>query len=310
MKNNSVYYLATAAICVAWLLTPAQAQVSRRRNFNINTEGNAERCSDLRVTSDAELVRSAETVTLQKSEAPVLELNGLDRGVLKVVGWDRGEYSVETCKIAVADDRARAEQALRGVSVTHSAGRFSTSGPTTDDANWQVFFFVHAPKDASLDLETRNGPISVSNITGTLKVRATNGPVSVHDCAGTVEVHTANGPISFTGGGGEVHLTAKNGPISLSLAGEMWNGSRLEAHTDNGPVSLSVPEVYRSGVRLETSGHSPISCRAGACQGAWTDTGSNQRVMQLNGAQDTIRVSTTNGPVSINNGSAKSRKII
>jgi DUF4097 and DUF4098 domain-containing protein YvlB len=175
--------------------------------------------------------------------------------------------------------------------------------------NWQVYFLVHAPKDANLNLETKNGPISVSGVNGSLKLRATNGPVSVNDCAGLVEVHTANGPISFNGGGGEVHLIAQNGPISLNLAGEIWNGSQLEARTINGPVSVNVPDSFRSGFRLETSGHSPVSCRASACSGAFTDMTSNQRIMQFNGSQDTIRVSTNNGPVSIN-GSNKTRRIM
>ena len=47
---------------------------------------------------------------------------------------------------------------------------------SNDDANWQVYFFINAPKDGSVDLETKNGPISVAGMSGTVKVRATNGP--------------------------------------------------------------------------------------------------------------------------------------
>lgn len=319
MKNASLYYLAAAVLSVAWLLTPAKAPAqnqsrtierSGRRNLSINTEGNAERCADLKVTSTAELAQATESFILQKSEAPVLELTGMERGVLRVRGWDRAEYSVETCKIAVADNRAAAEQTLRSISLTHSAGHFTLSGPSgSDESNWQLYFFVNAPRDASLDLETKNGPISVAGISGNVKVRALNGPVSVSDSAGMVDVNTTNGPISFHGGGGEVHLTAKNGPISLNLAGDIWNGTKLEAHTDNGPVSLNMAETFRSGIRLETSPHSPISCRLATCQNAWTDTSANPRVMQINGTQDTIRVSTTNGPVSVNGGN-KAKRII
>jgi len=311
MKTNRLYYLAAAWLSVVWLLAPGNAQVTRKHNLNINTEGNAERCSDLKASSNnGEIAQSVQAFTLQKSEAPVLELTGMDRAVLHVRGWDRAEYSVEACKIAVGETRAAAEQTMRGISVSRSAGHFSSSGPATnDDSNWQLYFFVNAPKDASLDLETKNGPISVAGIAGTVKARALNGPISVSDSAGMVEVNTTNGPISFSGGGGEVHLTAHNGPISLNLAGETWNGPRLEAHTDNGPVSLNVPDAFRSGVRVETSGHSPVSCKAGACQNAWTDASSNQRVIQMNGSQDTIRVSTSNGPVSVN-GSKKTGRII
>jgi hypothetical protein len=309
MKNDSLYYLAAALLVAGWFLTPAKTNAAKNRNLSVNSQGNAEHCSDLKVTSTGEVAQANDTYTLSKAEAPILEMVGMDKAVLQVRGSDRADYSVEACRIAVADDRAGAEQAVRAISISHTAGRFSSSGPTSDDVNWQVYFLVHAPKDASLNLETKNGPISVSGVNGTVKLRATNGPVSVNDCAGMVEVHTANGPISFNGGGGEVHLIAQNGPISLNLAGEVWNGSQLEARTVNGPVSVNVPDSFRSGVRLETSGHSPVSCAANACRGAFTDLTSNQRILQLNGSQDTIRVSTNNGPVSIN-GSNKSRRIM
>ena len=99
-------------------------------------------------------------------------------------------------------------------------------------------------------------------------------------------------------------------PSRFLLAGDLWNGPRLEAHTDNGPVSLNVPDSFRSGVRVETSKYSPISCKAGACQNAYTDASANQRFIQFNGAADTVRVSTNNGPVSVSGGSSKTKKII
>jgi hypothetical protein len=310
MKNDSLYFLAAAGLCAAMLLTPARTQAARNRNLNINFQGSAEHCSDLKATSrDGEVAQANETFTLTKAEAPVLEVNGVDRGIFNIRGWDRAEYSVETCKLAVAETRAAAEQAVRGISVSRSAGHFSASGPSGSDTDWQVYFIVHAPKEANLDLETRNGPISIKGVTGTLKVRSTNGPVSLHDSSGTLEVHTNNGPISFANGGGEVHLVAQNGPISLDLAGDIWNGSKLDAHTVNGPVSVSMPATFHSGVRVETSGHAPVSCSIDPCRGAWTDTSSNQHVMQFNGSQDTVRVSTSNGPVSVH-APKKDRNII
>ncbi len=303
MKNENLYYGAAAALCLAWLLTPSRAQAAGR-DFNISVDGNAEHCSDLRVrSSDGEIAQASDLVTLRKAEAPVLELDDAGgRGVMRVRGWNQPDYSVETCRIAVAESRTAAEQLVRGIAVSHSAGHFSTSGPNSDSGNWQVYFIVHAPQDGNLDLQTKNGPISVANMAGTVKVRAVNGPVSLDDCTGQVNASTTNGPISYSGGGGDVHLIAHNGPISLKLAGEVWNGPALEARSVNGPISLNVPELFRSGIRVETSGHAPLSCGADFCRNAWTDAGSDQRVLQLNGSQDTVRVSTNNGPVSVNGG--------
>jgi len=300
-----------AAITAAVLLAPANAQTPKKRNFNLSvSDGRAERCSDLKVTSkNGEVAQAAESFTLAPGQASAVELSG-EHGVITVRGWDHPEYTVEACKVAVADNQATAENVVRGIMVTHSGGRFTVNGPTTDDANWQFYFLVHAPRNGNVDVDTKNGPISVSGVQGNVKARAVNGPISLNDVAGVVDVKTTNGPISFNGGGGEVHLTANNGPISLNLQGEVWNGSLLEAHTDNGPVSLNIPDTYRTGVRLQTSGGAPMSCRAGACQTAWTDKNTDQRVMQLNGSSETIRVSTNHGPVSVNSSSNKLKKII
>ena len=44
-----------------------------------------------------------EAFTLSKGEAPILELNAAERGHIRVRGWDRADYSVETCKVAAAE---------------------------------------------------------------------------------------------------------------------------------------------------------------------------------------------------------------
>lgn len=307
MTRDSLYYVAAGILCAAFVLAPARTQTrirSHSHEFNINVQGNAEHCADLKVGSSGEIAQVNDSVTLQKSEAPVLEIGALDHGVIHVVGWNQPQYAVETCKIAVAGDRAAADQLVRGISVTRSAGRFSTNGPTSDsgDWQWQVYFMVHAPKDAALDLETKNGPISVKGVSGTVKVRATNGPISLSDVSGAVDAHTTNGPISFSGSGGDVRLNARNGPISVSLPNDVWNGALLEARTVNGPLSVHVPATFRSGLRLETSRNSPLDCRINACRNAFSDLTGDQRTLQLNGAGDTVRLSTHNGPVSVTTG--------
>ena len=295
MKNEGFLYVAAAVLCLAWLFTPAKTHAAKNRGFNINIEGSAESCGDLKARSSGEIAQVNDTFTLSKGEAPILQLNAADRGHIRVRGWDRADYSVETCKIAAAETRGAAEQTVRGISVAHTAGRISYSGPAADSAEWMAVFIIHAPRDASLDLEAKNGPIEVRGVNGSVKLRATNGPIAIAECGGSVEAHTTNGPIAFSGDRGEVHLNAQNGPISLKLGAETWNGAQLEARTINGPLAVSLPENFRSGMRLETSGHTPVSCSAAPCRNAWRDG----RTMQMNGTNDTIRMSTENGPVAI-----------
>jgi DUF4097 and DUF4098 domain-containing protein YvlB len=295
MKNEGVLYVAAAVLSLAWLMTPGMTHAAKNRGLNLSIDGNAESCADLKVRSAGEVAQVNEVFTLSKGEAPILELNAAERGQIRVRGWDRADYSVETCKVAAGETRAAAEQTARGISVAHSAGRISYTGPASDSAEWTAVFIVHAPRDASLNLEAKNGPIEVRGVNGSVKLRASNGPIAIADCGGSVEAHTMNGPIAFSGDRGEVHLNAQNGPIAVNLKTETWNGSQLEARTINGPLAVSLPENFRSGMRLETSGHSPVSCSAAQCRNAWKDG----RTIQMNGSNDTIRLSTENGPVSV-----------
>jgi hypothetical protein len=298
MKNQAAF--GAAMLGVTLLIAPAPSHAQKGRNLSINMQGDAESCAAMKVTSDGQLAQSAEKVTLQRSEAATLELNAADRGVIKVRGWSQPTYSVETCKVAVADDKASAERTLSAIVVSHSAGHFTFTGPENDKINWQVYFIVHAPANASLDLEAKNGPISVAGVNGSIKARATNGPLSIRDCTGSVDAQTKNGPIAFAGEGGEVHLLAENGPVSVKVGKDTWNGSVLDARTSNGPMSLVLPADFRSGVRIEASQHAPMSCRHQACATAYRDPSGAKQMLQMNGSSDVVRVTTGSGPISVN----------
>jgi DUF4097 and DUF4098 domain-containing protein YvlB len=302
MKSESLIYAAAAVLCVGALLTPPKTHAQKSRNLNISTRGDAEGCSDLHPTSRGELAQVNQTFSLSKGEAPILEMNASDRGEIHVRAWDHADYSIETCKIAVADTRVEADQIARGITVSHTAGNISFSGPTTDSGEWRAVFFIHAPKDAVLNLETANGPMDVKGVNGSVKLRAANGPVAVSDCGGSVDVQSKNGPIAFHGDRGDVRLAAENGPIAVHFSSDNWNGSALEARTNNGPLAVHMPESFRSAVRVETSGHAPVSCQAVQCRNAWTDTGAGKRALQMNGGNESIRLSTNNGPVAVASG--------
>ncbi len=298
MNLNRLCYLAAAGL-VASMLIPDRSTAAKHYSLSVNAD-NPERCSDLKLrSSNGEVSMAEQAFNFAKGEAPVLALNGGEHGVIRVRGWERPEYSVQACKIAVAETSATAGQIVRGITVGRSGGRFFANAPVVNDGEWQIYYIVRAPKDASLDIENTNGPVEVHDIKGSTKIRTTNGPVAVKGMSGVVDVRAQNGPISFEGSGGEVHLITQNGPVTVRLQGESWNGPTLEARTTNGPLSLEVPESFRTGIRVDTSGHAPLACSLGACRNAMTDAASNQRTLRLNGSSETIRVSTQNGPVSV-----------
>src|ERR1035438_3623777 len=160
MRN--VYLSVTMAAALAAI--PACSQTTKTRNLNISTSGNAESCADLKVTSDGELAQKNEKFTLGRGEAAVLEIAAESQGIINVRGWDRGEFSVETCKMAAAETRTAAEQLVQGINVARSAGKFTYTGPRNDSGHWQIYFIVHAPKDGSVSLDATNGPVSVADM--------------------------------------------------------------------------------------------------------------------------------------------------
>ncbi len=286
-----------AAVAAVLALGCAQAQ-TKRHNLSVNVGENAATCADVQVKTDGALAQAAERFTLQGGS---IQVDGGSGGAIHVTAADRADYAVEACRFAVADDQSTAQQAISGIAVTHAGWHVEAHGPgfAGNNTQWQVYFLVQAPRNGSVELNTVNGPISVRGVGGTVKVKAVNGPLSVQDCGGVVDAQTTNGPISFTGQGGDVKLTAVNGPVSIKLAGDVWNGAKLDASAMNGPVHLIAPDTFRTSVRLEQNGEAPFSCKAAMCSSAVTDTRSERRVMQLNGGADTVRVSTNNGPLSV-----------
>jgi hypothetical protein len=170
----------------------------------------AQNCSDLRVRATGELASAIENFRMSKSQTPVLELR-VNHSAVHVRGWDRPDYGIEVCKFVTATSRSAADQAMRSIVINRNGGRLSVTGPD-HDARWETVFFVHSPKDASLNLESANAPIDAAGVSGQLNIRASNGPLSLDRCSGTIDAETLNGPIAMNGGAGDVHLRASQWP--------------------------------------------------------------------------------------------------
>jgi hypothetical protein len=287
---------------------PAQAQSWRDWDFRIENGRDADRCSDLRVRSSGDLAQSTENLTFTKSATPLLDVEARSHSAVWVRGSDRADYGVEVCKYAAAGSRTAADQALASITVARNGGHVSATGPSDSNVGWRVVYFVHTPKDAALNVESGNSPVAARDVNGKLTIRSSNGPVSLSACSGTVDAETNNGPISMDGGSGSVRLQASNGPIALNLADETWNGSQLEARTNNGPVSVRVPNGFRSGLRIESSGHAPVSCGIDACRNARTEGRFFPRLIEA-GSGDVVRITSHNGPVSVGDGGRRARII-
>jgi hypothetical protein len=260
--------------------------------------GDGSGCSSLHMHfGDRIAARGEETIALSRRDAKGLVLKGSRNGGITVRGADVGEFKVTACTAAAGDDDASARAVLSKVVLRSSGGRVTIEGP--EGERWTGFLVVTAPKDADFSVEGSNGPVSLTGLAGTLSVKTANGPVSLSNLTGTIDVEAANGPVSLKGSSGDVKIRAVNGPLTIALAGTRWEGKGLEADAKNGPLTLKVPDGFSSGVKVETSSHSPFSCRAAACEGARRQEGSRTRLFEIGTDSAVVRISTANGPVSI-----------
>jgi hypothetical protein len=273
---------------------------SAHRNINMQSKSDSvRRCSDLSVEFDNEpAVTAEETLNAPSGAGNVLTVRSPQNGGVYVLGGARRDFAVTTCK-AVAPATSAREQ-LDTMHTTVNAGTVSTTGASNDDS--VVFYIVEAPAGATLDLSAHNGPISVREFSGLSTMRTQNGPVSLKNVSGKVSAFAQNGPIHFEGGSGNVNLETQNGPIGVKLAGTRWTDGSLTARAQNGPAQLKVPAGFTSGVRVESSNHSPWSCDGTGCGQARKDWDTNSRSFELGEGPVLVRVSTVNGPVQVRTG--------
>jgi len=299
MPRRSLFFLISFSALLALGFTSARAN---RHHHSVSISGGhrqpANDCSDVRIRfDDQDAVVRSEQRTVSKAEAAVLRVHPHSNGGVQVAGWDKETYSVTACKAAAGSGDA-AERILSEIKLSIENGRVTTSGPGDEEA-WTVELLIRAPKSASIELDTMNGPISLYDVDGKLTARATNGPISLKNFSGDAEITAVNGPITLEGSNGNVRIHTENGPISVALEGKTWNGAGLTADAENGPMTLRVPSGYQSSFVVESTNHAPVSCRASVCDNARKTWDDEHRRIEYGNVPAMIRLSTVNGPVSV-----------
>jgi hypothetical protein len=299
MPRRSFFFLIAMSALLALGFTSARA--SRHHHSVSISDGHrrpASDCSDLRIRfDDMDAVMRTEERSLTKAEAAVLQVHPHANGGVQVVGWDKETYSVTACK-AAAGSADEAERTLSQIKMSIENGRVSTSGPG-DDEEWTVYLLIRTPKSATLEMDTANGPLSFYDVDGKLTARANNGPISLKNFSGDAEITAVNGPISLDGSRGSVRIRTDNGPISIELEGTTWSGTGLTADAKNGPVTLRVPSGYQSSFVVEATNNGPVSCKASICGSARRTWDDEHRRIEFGSSPAMIRLSTVNGPVSV-----------
>jgi hypothetical protein len=209
----------------------------------------------------------------------LVTVDAAPNGGVEVEGWDRNEILVRARVQTWSEDDDPARIAPDIEIITGSQIR--AAGPRfrgRDGNRWSVSFEIMVPRESDLDLESVNGGIGITNVTGDLEFRTTNGGVSLSGVAGDVRGSTTNGG------------------VHVELDGDEWQGRGLDVRTTNGGVNLIIPEDFRADLETGTTNGGfeidfPITLQGRI----------NRRQIrtELNGGGTPIRAVTTNGGVRV-----------
>jgi hypothetical protein len=261
------------------LLLPSGYAQAQRRAFDSDAEW-LEHCRDQRWHDDDDRGRACEVRDVPvKLSGRALAVSGTPNGSVRAFGHE-GDAVKVTARIQAdgrTDDEAKAR--LAEIRVTADGRSVRADGPARDgrDDGWSVSYVLEVPRRFDLELESHNGSLGVSGVSGAIDLRATNGSVALSDVGGDVRAHT------------------QNGSLNVQLSGKRWDGAGLDAETHNGSVRVRIPDDYSARLETHTVNGSlrtdfPVTLRGRI---------SRDLTLPLGSGGAPIRVTTTNGSVTI-----------
>jgi len=211
-------------------------------------------------------------------------------GRVEIGTWDQPRVRVQAEKVSDSRDDAAAKKGLRELQVEiqprNGGLSIQTREPRQRGGNWLDYLFgdhvntsvtyhITLPRQMNAKVETVNGRLIVNDLTGTLQLETTNGGIEVSRCAGSIDAETTNGAISAE------LLRVSNGPMKFE--------------TTNGRITLSVPPTLAATINASTTNGRIKSDLAVTTKNFEEDSLRGT----LNGGGPLIRLSTTNGSISI-----------
>ena len=203
-------------------------------------------------------------------------------GKTEVLAGDGDAVDVTATKVARAMSDDRAKDALGDIHIEESVSPdrialdTQTGGGIEISVSRHVDYVVHVPRWANVELGATNGELKIRDVNGALSARATNGEIDAQSL------------------GGRANVSATNGRIVLDFA-KIGDGD-IVCQTTNGAISVTVPTSARATV--------DASVTNGGISTNGLDLSVSEKSRRhlegtLNGGGSTIRLSATNGAISV-----------
>jgi putative adhesin len=176
-------------------------------------------------------------------------------GRVEITAWDETKVSIEGTK------RARSERALDELRIEISGEKDGVRVQTRyRKALWtlgagRVDYVVRVPRGARVRVESVNGRVEITGITGEVAASTVNGTLELHDLAGPVDASTVNGTaevaLARVDPSSRNHISTTNGTVRLTLPSDA--SAEIDARTTNGGIAcdFDLADETRSRRRLE-----------------------------------------------------------
>ncbi|MGE0812208.1 MAG: DUF4097 domain-containing protein [Vicinamibacterales bacterium] len=279
--------------------------------LNVNTEG----------------ATASETHSFKVTGTPSVTLDTFD-GSINVHSWDRPEVEV------IVEKQAQDEGALKEIVVEPVQDgdtiTLRVRGPASSRRDGIQIGVVYSPsarlrvavpRASSLDLVSKDGSISIEDVSGAVKMRSEDGAIiglrlsgdirastddgsiRLRESTGRVDVETLDGSIVVNGT--LTQLRAKTGDGSVRIAAE--NGSRIAedwlVESGDGSVEVRLPHDLAAEIDAETSSGSIRSTYPGltvpeAADGERRRSRDGRELRSsIGGGGKTLRVRTGDGSI-------------
>jgi DUF4097 and DUF4098 domain-containing protein YvlB len=215
-------------------------------------------------------------VTVPASGA--ISVDARKNGGVSIKGWDRNELLVRSRVQTRSPTQVEAETLAKQITIQTAGGKIFAQGPESrNNYNWSVSYEIFVPRRSDVSLETYNGGLSISDVSGNLTFNAMNGGVVLRRVGGSVKGSTTNGG------------------LVVELTGDRWDGEALDVRTTNGGIVISIPENYSAHLETGTvNGNLSIDFPV-TVQGRIT----RELAVNLGSGGALVRATTTNGGVRI-----------
>jgi len=287
----------TLPLCIA-LARAGEYRNGSGSTVTMNDDAASDDCRDhLRVGNDdyRTNVRDEEIKTIPNQP---LTITAEHNGGIQVTTWDKPEVSLKLCKQIATDDENEGRKLLAETRLEINGSKISVHAPEENHHSLGTLLLIKAPRNADLNLNVRNGGVSLTNFTGTAEAHAENGGISFKRSNGKLTAEAENGGISIKDCGGDVSAKVENGGLSIALP-ERWEGKGLEAHARNGGLVVSVPKTFSGGLEVVASEHTSIICKGDACNAGERTWDSGHKLFRMGGANPQVRATTENGGIVI-----------